>query len=77
MTDWKEQARNHEESANKYARMNYELEAINKELLEACKFALSELSDMTTKQFSLGADKALRERLTQAIRKSKEQSNAS
>ena len=35
MTDWKELARKHEESANEYARMNYKLEAINAELLEA------------------------------------------
>lgn len=35
MTDWKEQARKHEESANEYARMNYKLEATNAELLEA------------------------------------------
>lgn len=35
MTNWKEQARKHEESANEYARMNYELEATNAELLEA------------------------------------------
>lgn len=37
MTDWKEQARKHEESANEYARMNYELETTNAELLEALK----------------------------------------
>ena len=37
MTDWKEQARKHEESANEYARMNYELEAINEVLVNALK----------------------------------------
>ena len=37
MTDWKEQARKHEESANEYARMNYELTEVNKQLLEALK----------------------------------------
>ena len=42
MTDWKELARKHEESANEYARMNYELEAINADLLEALQY----LADM-------------------------------
>ena len=37
MTDWRKQARAHEESANEYARMNYKLETINADLLEALK----------------------------------------
>jgi len=36
-------------------------------LLDACKFALKELEEMTTDEFSLGADKAVRDRLGQAI----------
>lgn len=41
-------------------------------LLSALDFAMSELSDMTTEQFSNGADKQARERMTEAIRKAKE-----
>ena len=37
-------------------------------LLDACKFALSELEEMTTADFQLGSDKALRHRLEKAIR---------
>ena len=48
-----------------------ELESINAELLEALEFALSELSDMTTDQFSKGADKQALERMAEAIRKQK------
>ena len=48
-----------------------ELRAQNAELLEALEFALSELSDMTTDQFSKGADKQALERMAEAIRKQK------
>ena len=37
-------------------------------LLNACKFALSELEEMTTDEFSKGGDKALRDMLEKAIR---------
>ena len=37
-------------------------------LLDACKFALSELEEMTSDEFSKGGDKALREKLELAIR---------
>ena len=47
------------------------LHATNAELLEALEFALSELSDMTTDQFSKGADKQALERMAEAIRKQK------
>ena len=48
-----------------------ELRAQNAVLLEALEFALSELSDMTTDQFSKGADKQALERMAEAIRKQK------
>ena len=34
MTDWKELARKHEDSANHYAKRCYDLEALNAELVE-------------------------------------------
>jgi len=44
-----------------------EFEAVNKELLDTCEFALSEMNNMTTDEFSLGKDKPIRERLEQTI----------
>lgn len=43
------------------------LEKVNADLLEACKFALQQLRDMTSKEFAHGADRAARERLEKAI----------
>ena len=37
------------------------------DLLEACKFAFNELNAMTTDEFSKGGDKAIREKLAQAL----------
>ena len=68
MTDWKEQARSHEESANKYARMNYDLEAINVDLLGACKIA-----QCWFKRSGFGGNGAL-VALDKAIRRAEEQS---
>ena len=36
-------------------------------LLEACEFAINKLNEMTTDEFSKGGDKAIREKLLQAI----------
>ena len=41
------------------------------DLLGALEFALSELENMTTTQFSNGADKQAREHMAEAIRKAK------
>jgi len=69
MTDWKELARKHEESANEYARMNYELEAIIADLLEALK-------DLVTDYEEIGGEDIYADaynRAKQAIRKAEEQ----
>ena len=48
------------------------LEALNAGLLEALEFVQGELSDMTTEQFSRGADKLARDRIDEAIQKASE-----
>ena len=50
MTDWKELARKHEDSANHYARRCYDLEALNAELVEAGQ----ESADMLRKHLGFG-----------------------
>ena len=45
-----------------------ELIKANKILLAACRFALKELEEMTTDEFSKGGDQAAREILEKAIR---------
>ncbi len=72
MTDWKEAARKHEASADGYARLYYDAKLANAELADVLEFVMSELSDMTTNEFAVGADKQARERMAEAIRKHKE-----
>lgn len=51
------------------AEANARLIAAAPELLATLKFALAEISDMTTDAFSKGADKEARDRMKQAIAK--------
>ena len=67
MTDWKELARKHEGSANEYARMNYELAEVNKQLLDACIYTLRMLTKIKRTEICIGADKVSREKLERAI----------
>lgn len=48
---------------------NARLIAAAPDLLAACKFFMSEIWDMTTEQFSHGADKPIREAMEKAIAK--------
>ena len=55
------------ECKNYYVAYVEGLEKQNTALLKACQFALQELNDMTTDEFSRGADKAVRDRLSNVI----------
>jgi len=75
MTDWKELARKHEESANEYARMNYELEAIIADLLEALgsiHSALDMCGPGNSKAQLLGQIRYANGQAVQALRKATE-----
>ena len=69
MTDWKEEARKHEDSANHYARRCHDLEAINAELAEALRVTRNRL---WTRRFKFNdADHNAMNKASEALKKAR------